>query len=95
MSYSCGKDSTLALHKKILQGHTPVREYANEIMYKCCIEGGTFWKNSILDAIILCHVDEENEHITFDNGVILHMKKYEKERCEYTTSLSIIESLYL
>ena len=72
-----------------------LREYANEIMYKCCIEGGTFWKNSILDAIILCHVDEENELITFDNGVILHMKKYEKERCEYTTSLSIIESLYL
>lgn len=24
MSYSCGKDSTLALHKMILQGHTPV-----------------------------------------------------------------------
>ena len=24
MSYSCGKDSTLELHKMILQGHTPV-----------------------------------------------------------------------
>ena len=24
MSYSCGKDSTLALHKMVEQGHTPV-----------------------------------------------------------------------
>ncbi len=73
---------------------TTLREYVNEIMYKCCIEGGTYWKNSILDAVILCHIDDGNELVTFDKGIIRHLKKYKEERPEYKTSLNLIESLY-
>lgn len=33
MSYSCGKDSTLELHKMILQGHTPVALLCDDYIF--------------------------------------------------------------
>ena len=64
-------------------------------MRKCCLEGGAFWKNDILDAVILCHVDEENRLVTFDEGVKQHMKKHQEKRVSYNESLKLIESLYV
>ena len=47
-------------------------------------------KNDILDAIILCNIEEEYELITFDNKMINHMKKYSKKRETYSNSLLTI-----
>lgn len=72
-----------------------LKEYISEIMKKCCIEGGSFKKNDILDAIILCHIKEDHQLITFDTGIQKHMKKYKDEKEEYNDSLNIIASFYI
>lgn len=37
MSYSCGKDSTLALHRLIKAGHRPVAlQHHEHPVYPCC-----------------------------------------------------------
>ena len=50
-----------------------------------------FMKNDILDAIILCNIENEHQLITFDNGLLEHMRKYKENRPTYKSSLELIE----
>lgn len=67
-----------------------LQEYVKEIMVNCCENGGSFWKNDVLDAIILCNISKEDKLITFDKGVIKHMKKYCNDNKGYEESIKII-----
>lgn len=67
-----------------------LKEYLRDIADSSCRNGSPFMKNDILDAIILCNIEEEYELITFDNKMINHMKKYSKKRETYSNSLLTI-----
>lgn len=67
-----------------------LKEYLREIADKSCRNGSPFLKNDILDAIILCNIENEYEMISFDQGMIEHMKKYSEERETYKKSLNTI-----
>lgn len=76
MSYSCGKDSTLALHKMLEQGHEPVclvvmlnkaagRSYfhgADPAMLEC-------YSNSLALPMITCPADGESYASAFESGL--------------------------
>lgn len=68
-----------------------LQEYLKEIASKCCKNGSAFMKNDILDAIILCNIENEHQLITFDNGLLEHMRKYKENRPTYKSSLELIE----
>lgn len=70
-----------------------LQEYIVDIVRQCCIEGGAFWKNDILDALILCNLQEENTIVTFDKGAISHMEKHRFDREMYDLSLKTITML--
>lgn len=70
-----------------------IQEYITDIIQSFLLEGSSFWKNDILDAIIMCHLTDEDKLVTFDNGAIKHMEKYEEVRLVYKNSLNLIRSL--
>ena len=58
------------------------------------INGVSFSKNNIFDAIIMsCLNEEEDILITFEEGVIKHMEKYRLSRKSYRNSLEMIKNL--
>lgn len=69
-----------------------LQEYLKEIASKSCQNGSPFMKNDILDAIILCSIEKEHQLITFDNGVLEHMRKYSEDRPTYKLSMQLINS---
>lgn len=69
-----------------------LREYLRDIADKSCRNGSPFLKNDILDAIILCNIEDDFEMISFDHGMIAHMKKYSDMRDTYKNSLKTIAS---
>lgn len=70
-----------------------LQEYIVDIVERCCLQGGAFWKNDILDAFILCNLLEENKIVTFDKGAINHMEKHRADRKMYDESLKLIDTL--
>lgn len=72
------------IHEEALQ------EYIIDIVEACCLQGGAFWKNDILDAFILCNLLDGDTIITFDKGAIKHMEKHRNERKMYDESLKLI-----
>ena len=76
MSYSCGKDSTLALHKMVEQGHTPV---ALLVMFNQDQERSWFHgvDRPLLEQIaaslelplLLCASSGEEYHLAFEEGL--------------------------
>ena len=76
ISYSCGKDSTLALHKMLCEGHTPVGLL---VMYNR--DAGRSWFHGVdrklLDKIsesleiplILCESAGEDYHLALEEGL--------------------------
>lgn len=76
MSYSCGKDSTFALHKLIEMGHEPVGLLimVNEEMNRSWFHGADY---QMLDKVskaleiplILCPSQGEDYHIVFEKGL--------------------------
>ena len=76
MSYSCGKDSTLALHKMVEQGHTPV---ALLVMFNQDQERSWFHgvDRPLLEQIaaslelplLLCPSSGEEYHLAFEEGL--------------------------
>ena len=70
-----------------------LQEYFIDIMGAFLLEGASFWKNDILDAMIMSHLSIEDTLITFDNGAIKHMRKYAPIRETYKRSLELIDEL--
>lgn len=70
-----------------------LQEYIVDIVEGCCLQGGAFWKNDILDALILCNCLGENEIVSFDKGAIKHMEKHRSDRKIYDESLRLIHTL--
>ena len=50
------------------------------MMVNILVHGAALWKNDLLDAIILCNLQEEHQLITYDKGVI---KRMEQRKSEY------------
>lgn len=77
MSYSCGKDSTLALHKMIEQGHEPVCLVimVNETAGRSYFHGADFnmlrqYSDALCLPVILCPAKEDTYHTAFEEGLI-------------------------
>ncbi len=76
MSYSCGKDSTLALHKMIEQGHQPVclLVMINEEADRSYFHGADramleLYGEALGIPMILCPTAGENYHLAFEEGL--------------------------
>lgn len=70
-----------------------LRDYLCDIAYNCCKNGGAFYKNDILDAIIVCNLQEGHILITFDNGAIKYMEKHQTENSAYRNSIETIRKI--
>lgn len=76
ISYSCGKDSTFALHKMIKQGHTPIclMVMINESAKRSYFHGADFhmldqYAEALNLPIIPCLADENNYALAFEEGL--------------------------
>lgn len=76
MSYSCGKDSTLALHKMISKGHTPVglivivNEDENRSFFHGVDENLLKrYSKALSIPLILCKTKGENYHLAMEEGL--------------------------
>ncbi len=69
-----------------------LQEYLCDIVANSCKNGSPFLKNDILDAIILCNIDEEHLLITFDNNMKKHMQKLSDVRPTYKSSIELIKT---
>ncbi|MGI6094095.1 MAG: diphthine--ammonia ligase [Lachnospiraceae bacterium] len=76
MSYSCGKDSTVALHKMIAQGHTPVGllVMVNESVGRSFFHGADEvllerYSKALDLPLIRCVTNGENYHIALEEGL--------------------------
>lgn len=63
------------------------------MMVNILVHGAALWKNDLLDAIILCNLQEDHQLITYDNGVIKRMEQRKSEYTKYGESLAIITQL--
>ena len=57
------------------------------------LQGGAFWKNDIIDAMILGGMASNDYLITCDKKMQEHMEKYQKDHIEYANSLTLIQTL--
>lgn len=78
--------------RKIIQEQS-LAEYIYDIIYKSLSFGGSFLKNDINDALILSSLNRNSIILSFDNGMIEHMKKRAENRPEYQRSLDFIETV--
>lgn len=76
MSYSCGKDSTLALHKLIKSGHEPVGllVMVNEEIDRSWFHGADYklldkFSTALEIPLILCPSKGEEYHLAFEDGL--------------------------
>ena len=76
MSYSCGKDSTLALHKLIKAGHEPVGllVMVNQDMDRSWFHGADYelldkFSDALEIPLILCPSSGEAYHLEFEKGL--------------------------
>ena len=74
-------------------GQNALKEYLFDILRKSITEGGAFRKNDINDALILCALNANDTIISFDNGIINHLRKRADVRVEYMNSVAAIENL--
>ncbi len=77
--------------KKIV-GQNALNEYLFDILRKSITEGGAFRKNDINDALILCTLKTEDIIISFDNGMINHLRERADIRVEYMNSVAAIDN---
>ena len=82
LSYSCGKDSTLALHKMIHEGHEPVgllvmmnREMRRSWFHGVDKELLNAISESLDIPLILCETSGEEYHTALEDGLRLAMTK--------------------
>lgn len=76
MSYSCGKDSTLALHKMVEQGHDPVcllvmvkQEEARSWFHGADRALLSQYKRALELPMLVCPSEGENYHLAFEEGL--------------------------
>ena len=76
MSYSCGKDSTLALHKMVEQGHRPVCLVivVNEAEERSYFHGADYsmmnrYAEALQLPLVLCPTAGETYHLAFEEGL--------------------------
>lgn len=73
--------------------NTTTQEYLFDLVVKCLTQSGVFYKNDILDAMILGTIKGDDVLLTMDKGPIKHMVQYKDGRPEYQASLIEIDSL--
>ena len=66
-------------------------DYFYDTLVEIMTKGAALWKNDLLDAIILCNVQDLHIMITYDNGVI---KRMEKRKAEYPKYLESVNAIY-
>ena len=76
MSYSCGKDSTLALHKMIGEGHVPVclvimvnKKENRSYFHGADMEMLRKYETALGLPVILCPSDGADYHMAFEEGL--------------------------
>lgn len=62
---------------------TALQDYYYDTLVGIMTKGAALWKNDLLDAIILCNVQDLHVMITYDNGVIKRMEKRKSEYPKY------------
>lgn len=72
---------------------TALQDYYYETLVEIMTKGAALWKNDLLDAIILCNVQDLHVLITYDNGVIKRMEKRKSEYAKYKESIDVINGL--
>lgn len=77
--------------KKI--GLPALQDYCYDTMVSILAHGAALWKNDLLDAIILCNLQDSHQLITYDNGVINRMEQRKTEYKMYDESLAVIAQL--
>ena len=85
------KNITTIFDKKV--GLTALQDYFNDTLEKLLTSGAALWKNDLLDAIILCNVQDSHIMLTYDNGVIERIRKRKNKYTKYAESISVIEML--
>ncbi|WP_300627727.1 hypothetical protein [uncultured Thomasclavelia sp.] len=78
-------------NKKV--GMTALQDYFYDTLVEIMTRGAALWKNDLLDAIILCNVQDLHIMITYDNGVIKRMEKRKTEYPKYLESVNVINEL--
>lgn len=70
-----------------------LQEYCYDTLIGILEHGMALWKNDLLDAIILCNLQEQHVLVTYDNGVIERMRKRQDQHIKYRQSVELIEEL--
>lgn len=73
--------------------HIALQDYVYDTLVDIMIHGAALWKNDLLDAIILCNVQDIHILLTYDNGVIKRMEKRKTEYPKYQESINVINYL--
>ena len=73
--------------------HIALQDYVYDTLVDIMTHGAALWKNDLLDAIILCNVQDIHILITYDNGVIKRMERRKAEYPKYQESIDDINNL--
>ena len=68
-----------------------LKEYIYETVKGTLLQGGSFWKNDIIDAMILGNMSQNDYLITCDKKMLNHMDQYQKDHVEYANSLKLVQ----
>lgn len=70
-----------------------LQDYCYDTLVKILVHGAALRKNDLLDAFILCYIQDQHQLITYDTGVIDRMKKRKEQYAKYAESLDTISDL--
>ena len=66
-----------------------IKEYIFETIKSTLLKGSAFWKNDIIDAMILGSISKNDYLITCDKKMLEHMSQYQEDHIEYANSLKL------
>lgn len=88
MSYSCGKDITLALHKMISLGHLPIGliVMVNKNVNRSFFHGADYnlleaYSDSLGIPLITCVTDGDDYHLALEKGLLKAMSMGAETAC--------------
>lgn len=70
-----------------------MQDYFHDALLGIMNTSAVFHKNDLLDAIILCNLQDSHTIVTYDGGMIKRMEKRKEEYAKYRESLRIIRFL--
>lgn len=73
--------------------YTALQEYTYDILIGILEHGMALWKNDLLDAIILCNLQDQHVLITYDKELIKRMIERQGQHEKYRQSVEIIAEL--